>query len=113
GTPEQYRQRIADYRRIIKNPDPVGQFVNEQVNGVGWMYCGESDEDGKQVGGAGAAAFMRAAAHLTGVGNIYPSPAYSSQASAIQLRDRPGDVLSAVGGTSTPIGNPDTVITAL
>jgi alkanesulfonate monooxygenase SsuD/methylene tetrahydromethanopterin reductase-like flavin-dependent oxidoreductase (luciferase family) len=113
GTPDQYRQRIADYRRIIKNPDPVGQFVNEQVNGVGWMYCGESDEEAQQVGAPGAAAFMRAAAHLTGVGNIYPSSAYSSQANAIQLRDRPGDVLSAVGGTSTPIGNPDTVIAAL
>ena len=112
GTPDQYEQRIADYRRVIKNADPVGKFVNNCVNGVGWMYCGESDEEAMQLGGAGAAAFMNAAAHLVGVGNIYPSPAYSSQASAIQLRDRPGDVLSPLQ-QGTPIGNPDTVIDAL
>ena len=112
GTPAQYEQRIADYRRVIRNADPVGKFVNNQVNGVGWMYCGESDEEAQAVGGAGAGAFMSAAAHLVGVGNIYPSPAYSSQASAIQLRDRPGDVLSPLQ-QGVPIGNPDTVIAAL
>ena len=109
GTPDQYAQRIADYRRVIQNADPVGKFVNNCVNGVGWMYCGESDEEAKALGGAGAAAFMNAAAHLVGVGNIYPSPAYSSQASAIQLRDRPGDVINPLQ-QGTPIGSPETVI---
>ena len=54
---------------------------------------------------------MRAAAHLAGVGSIYPSPAYGSQASAIQLRQRPGDVAGPVR-EGTPIGSPDTVIRA-
>ena len=112
GTPDQYAQRIADYRRVIQNADPVGKFVNNCVNGVGWMYCGESDEEATALGGAGAAAFMNAAAHLVGVGNIYPSPAYSSQASAIQLRDRPGDVINPLQ-QGTPIGSPETVISAL
>lgn len=112
GTPEEYAQRIRDYRRIIRDCEPVGKFVNNQVNGVGWMYCGESDEEAMRVGGAGAAAFMNAAAHLTGVGAVYPSPAYGSQASAIQLRTRPGDVAGPVR-QSTPIGSPDTVIAAL
>jgi hypothetical protein len=43
---------------------------------------------------------------------VYPSPAYSAQASAIQLRNRPGDVAGPVR-QSTPIGNPETVIKAL
>ncbi len=60
----------------------------------------------------GTGAFMNAAAHLVGVGSIYPSPGYSSQASAIQLRDRPGDVINPLQ-QGTPIGNPDTVIAAL
>ena len=55
---------------------------------------------------------MRAASHLAGVGSIYPSPAYGSQASAIQLRQRPGDVAGPVR-QGTPIGSPDTVIRAL
>jgi alkanesulfonate monooxygenase SsuD/methylene tetrahydromethanopterin reductase-like flavin-dependent oxidoreductase (luciferase family) len=112
GTPDEYAQRIRDYRRIIQDCEPVGKFVNNQVNGVGWMYCGESDAEAAKVGGAGAAAFMNAAAHLTGVGSVYPSPAYGSQASAIQLRTRPGDVAGPVQA-STPIGSPDTVIKAL
>lgn len=112
GTPDEYAQRIRDYRRIIQDCEPVGKFVNNQVNGVGWMYCGESDEEAMKTGGPGAAAFMNAAAHLTGVGAVYPSPAYGSQASAIQLRTRPGDVAGPVQ-QSTPIGSPETVIKAL
>ena len=61
GTPDEYAQRVRDYRRIIQDCEPVGKFVNNQVNGVGWMYCGESDEEGMKTGGAGAAAFMGAA----------------------------------------------------
>jgi alkanesulfonate monooxygenase SsuD/methylene tetrahydromethanopterin reductase-like flavin-dependent oxidoreductase (luciferase family) len=112
GTPDEYKQRVSDYRRIIKNAQPVGHFVNNQVNGVGWMYCGESDEEARKVGGPGSMAFMNAAAHLTGVGSVYPSPAYSAQASAVQLRNRPGDVAGPVQ-QSTPIGGPETVIDAL
>jgi alkanesulfonate monooxygenase SsuD/methylene tetrahydromethanopterin reductase-like flavin-dependent oxidoreductase (luciferase family) len=113
GTPAEYEQRIRDYRRIIQDCEPVGAFVNNQVNGVGWMYCGESAEEAEKVGGAGAMAFAASAAHLAGVGALYPSPAYGSQASAIQLRNRPGDVNSAGAGQGRPIGTPDQMIEAL
>jgi alkanesulfonate monooxygenase SsuD/methylene tetrahydromethanopterin reductase-like flavin-dependent oxidoreductase (luciferase family) len=112
GTPDEYAQRVRDYRRIIQDCDPVGEFVNNQVNGVGWMYCGESQEEALKIGGAGAGAFMNSAAHLTGVGSVYPSPAYGAQASAIQLRNRPGDVAGPVR-QATPIGTPDQIIEAL
>jgi alkanesulfonate monooxygenase SsuD/methylene tetrahydromethanopterin reductase-like flavin-dependent oxidoreductase (luciferase family) len=82
------------------------------VNGVGWMYCAETNEEAQRYGGAAAFHFMRAASHLAGVGAIYPSPAYGAQASAIQLRQRPGDVAGPVR-QGTPIGSPDTVIRAL
>jgi alkanesulfonate monooxygenase SsuD/methylene tetrahydromethanopterin reductase-like flavin-dependent oxidoreductase (luciferase family) len=113
GTPEEYEQRIRDYRRIIQDCEPVGEFVNNQVNAVGWMYTGESQEEAEQVGGAGAMAFAASAAHLAGVGAIYPSPSYGAQASAIQLRNRPGDVNSAGAGQGRPIGTPDRVVEAL
>ena len=112
GTPEAYEQRVRDYRRIIQSADPVGQFVNNQVNALGWMYCGESEEEAQRVGGPGAMAFMDAAAHLSGVGAVYPSPAYGSQASAIQLRNRPGDVTASLQQRGT-IGTPDQAIEAL
>jgi alkanesulfonate monooxygenase SsuD/methylene tetrahydromethanopterin reductase-like flavin-dependent oxidoreductase (luciferase family) len=112
GTPDEYAQRISDYRRIIQDCEPVGKFVNNAVNGVGWMYCGESAEEARSTGAQGAMAFMNSAAHLTGVGAVYPSPAYGSQASAIQLRNRPGDVAGPIQ-QGTPIGTPDEVIEAL
>ncbi len=112
GTPDEYAQRIADYRRIIQDCEPVGQFVNNAVNGVGWMYCGESEEEARTTGARGSMAFMNSAAHLTGVGAVYPTPAYGSQASAIQLRNRPGDVAGPIQ-QGTPIGTPDQVIAAL
>jgi alkanesulfonate monooxygenase SsuD/methylene tetrahydromethanopterin reductase-like flavin-dependent oxidoreductase (luciferase family) len=90
----------------------VGDFVNEQVNGVGWMYCAETDEEARRDGAPAAAHFMNSAAHLAGIGALYPSPAYGSQASAVQLRNRPGDVTGPVR-QGTPIGSPDTIIAAL
>jgi alkanesulfonate monooxygenase SsuD/methylene tetrahydromethanopterin reductase-like flavin-dependent oxidoreductase (luciferase family) len=112
GTPDEYEQRVRDYRRIIKSCEPVGDFVNEQVNGVGWMYCAETDEEARRDGAPAAAHFMNSAAHLAGIGALYPSPAYGSQASAVQLRNRPGDVAGPVR-QGTPIGSPDTIIAAL
>jgi alkanesulfonate monooxygenase SsuD/methylene tetrahydromethanopterin reductase-like flavin-dependent oxidoreductase (luciferase family) len=112
GTPEEQEQRVKDYRRIIKSCEPVGAFVNDQVNGVGWMYCSEDNEEGRRYGMQGAFAFRRAAAHLMGVGAVYPSPAYGAQASAVVLRERPGDVVGAQGG-GQPMGDPMTVVEAL
>lgn len=112
GTPEEYEERVANYRRIIRSCEPAGAFVNEQVNGVGWMFCAETDEEARRYGGAAAMHFAQAAAHLAGVGSLYPSPAYSAQASAVQLRTRPGDVAGPIQ-QGTPIGSPDKVIAAL
>jgi hypothetical protein len=52
------------------------------------------------------------AAHLVGVGGIYPSPAYHAHASAAPLRNRPGDVVGPVR-EGTPIGDPEACIKAL
>ena len=52
------------------------------------------------------------AAHLVGVGGIYPSPAYHAHASAAPLRNRPGDVVGPVR-EGTPIGDPEECIKAL
>ncbi len=112
GTPEEYEQRVRDYRRIIGSADPVGKFVNNQVNAVGWMYCGESEEEARRVGGPGAMAFANSASHLSGVGSVYPSPAYGSQANAVQLRNRPGDVNTSQNQRST-IGTPEQIIASL
>ncbi|HXU24184.1 MAG TPA: LLM class flavin-dependent oxidoreductase, partial [Tepidiformaceae bacterium] len=112
GAPVDYQQMVKDYRRAIRRCEPVGEFVNEQVNGVAFMYCGEDDAEAKVVGGMAAMQFGARAAHLVGVGGIYPSPAYHSHASAAPLRNRPGDVVGPVAA-GTPIGDPEACIKAL
>ncbi|MBN9494340.1 LLM class flavin-dependent oxidoreductase [bacterium] len=112
GAPLDYQQMVKDYRRAIRNCEPVGEFVNEQVNGVAFMHCGEDDGEAKLVGGMAAAQFGVRAAHLVGIGGIYPSPAYHSHASAAPLRTRPGDVVGPVR-EGTPIGDPEFCIKQL
>jgi alkanesulfonate monooxygenase SsuD/methylene tetrahydromethanopterin reductase-like flavin-dependent oxidoreductase (luciferase family) len=112
GAPLDYQQMVKDYRRAIRNCEPVGEFVNEQVNGVAFMYCGENDEEAKALGGMAAMQFGIRAAHLVGVGGIYPSPAYHAHASAAPLRNRPGDVVGPVRD-GTPIGDPQHCIKQL
>src|SRR5438067_7028876 len=35
--------KVKEYRRRIKSCDPVGEFVNEQVSTVNFLYCHEDD----------------------------------------------------------------------
>jgi hypothetical protein len=49
GVAEQ-EKKIAEYRRRIKQCDPVGAFVNEQVNTVNFLYCHEDGETGTNTG---------------------------------------------------------------
>jgi alkanesulfonate monooxygenase SsuD/methylene tetrahydromethanopterin reductase-like flavin-dependent oxidoreductase (luciferase family) len=106
GAPIDYQQMVKDYRRAIRTCEPVGEFVNEQVNGVAFMYCDADDAQAKATGGMAAMQFMLRAAHLVGVGGIYPSPAYHAHSSAAPLRQRPGDVIGPVR-EGTPIGDPE------
>jgi hypothetical protein len=103
---------VKDYRRAIRTCEPVGEFVNENVNGVAFMHCEPDDEQAKAVGGIAAMQFGVRAAHLVGVGGIYPSPAYHAHSSAAPLRNRPGDVVGPVR-EGTPIGDPQACIKAL
>ena len=49
GVAEQ-EKKIAEYRRRIQSCDPVGDFVNEQVNTVNFLYCHEDAETGVKTG---------------------------------------------------------------
>jgi alkanesulfonate monooxygenase SsuD/methylene tetrahydromethanopterin reductase-like flavin-dependent oxidoreductase (luciferase family) len=113
GAPVDYQQTVKDYRRAIRNCDPIGETVNEQVNGVAFMFCGENDEEAKQLGAMAQMQFMTRAAHLVGVGGIYPSPAYHSHSSAAPLRNRPGDIASGAALEGLPLGDPQAIIKAL
>ena len=112
GAPVDYKQMVDDYRRAIRTCEPIGEAINEQVNGVAFMHCEANDAEAKAVGGMAALQFGVRAAHLVGVGGIYPSPAYRSHAVAAPLRNRPGDVVGPVRD-GTPIGDPQECIKQL
>ncbi|MCC7364542.1 MAG: LLM class flavin-dependent oxidoreductase [Dehalococcoidia bacterium] len=112
GAPLDYQQMVKDYHRAIRTCESVGEAVNEQVNGVSFMFCGEDDAEAKALGGMAAMQFGVRAAHLVGVGGIYPSPAYHAHSSAAPLRNRPGDVVGPVR-EGTPVGDPHECIKQL
>ena len=43
-----------------------------------------------------ATQFMIRAAHLVGIGGVYPSPAYHAHSSAAPLRNRPGRIVEII-----------------
>jgi alkanesulfonate monooxygenase SsuD/methylene tetrahydromethanopterin reductase-like flavin-dependent oxidoreductase (luciferase family) len=114
GTPGEYEKRVTDYRRIIKNCDPIGDFVNEQVNGVTFLYVDETDEQAQVWGTKLAYTFSYLAAHLVGISTVYPTPAYKTPGLLFGLRATTGDEKAPAGGgvirEGMGIGSPETVL---
>ena len=114
GTPQEYKQRVEDYRRVIKTCEPVGEFVNEQVNGVTFMYVDETDEEAQTWGTKLAYSFSHLAAHLVGISSVYPTPAYKTPGLLFSVRQAAGQEKAPGGGgvirEGMAIGSPQTVI---
>jgi alkanesulfonate monooxygenase SsuD/methylene tetrahydromethanopterin reductase-like flavin-dependent oxidoreductase (luciferase family) len=109
GTPADYTRLVSDYRRIIKYCDPVGKVITNQVNAASWLYCGEDEQDALTTGAQTASTFLYHAAHLLGIGGIYPSHAYTALANATALlRD-----INEAMRQGFPVGTPEQVIKAL
>jgi alkanesulfonate monooxygenase SsuD/methylene tetrahydromethanopterin reductase-like flavin-dependent oxidoreductase (luciferase family) len=70
--------RISNYRRRIRSCTPVGEFVNEQVNTVNFLFCHEDPNYSLDTGGRLAACFSSSAAQIMDVKDTYPTAAYRS-----------------------------------
>jgi alkanesulfonate monooxygenase SsuD/methylene tetrahydromethanopterin reductase-like flavin-dependent oxidoreductase (luciferase family) len=122
GTPSEYEERVKAYRRIIRECEPVGEFVNEQVNGVTFLYVDETEEEARLWGSKLVYTFGLLAAHFTGVSSIYPTPAYKVPGLLFALRreQEQRSAPTAAGGDGggiiregMAIGTPETVIRQL
>ncbi len=116
GTPEEYRKRVEDYRRVIKSCEPVGEFVNEQVNGVTFMYVDETDEEANVWGTKLAFTFSHLAAHLVGISSVYPTSAYKTPGLLFAIRRATEERTPGGGGAireGMAVGSPQTVIKQL
>jgi alkanesulfonate monooxygenase SsuD/methylene tetrahydromethanopterin reductase-like flavin-dependent oxidoreductase (luciferase family) len=114
GTPQEYKQRVDDYRRIINSCEPVGAFVNNQVNGVTFLYIDDTDEEAAAWGTKLAYSFAYLAAHFIGINTVYPTPAYKTPGLLFAVRSGSGDERAPAGGgiirEGMAVGSPQTVI---
>lgn len=114
GQFKEQEERIKTYRRRIQQCNPVGAFVNEQVNTVNFLYCHEDDEEGVTIGRKLGTTFNYLAAQLVSVREAYPSKSYKSLGLLPQLRRQAtGPDSQAIGGDGLAFGNPDRVLKAL
>jgi len=113
GTPQEYQQRVKDYHRVIKSAEPVGEFVNDQVNGVTFMYVDEDENEARTWGTKLVYTFSHLAAHLIGISNVYPTSAYKTPGLLFAIR-RPAEERAPGGGGAIregmAVGTPDRVI---
>jgi len=109
GFAEQER-KVNEYRRRIAVCEPVGAFVNNQVNTVNFLFCHEDLEEGVKTGRRLSGTFQYMAAQLLAAREAYPAASYPSLGLLPALRQEasgPGDPSGAPEGLA--IGNPDRI----
>jgi alkanesulfonate monooxygenase SsuD/methylene tetrahydromethanopterin reductase-like flavin-dependent oxidoreductase (luciferase family) len=99
--------RISRYRTRIQSCEPAGEFVNEQVCTVNYLYCHEDNEAAQAVGLRLAGAFAYSAAQVVSAKEIYAGQSYSSAGLLAQIRtsDAPGHSAKVPEGVT--VGDPD------
>ena len=107
-------RRIAEYRRRIQLCEPVGDFVNDQVSTVNFLYCHEDDERGLATGKRMADSFNYLASQLISAREAYPSRSYPSLGLLPQLRRQAtGPDSGEQAGEGLALGGPARIIRAL
>jgi alkanesulfonate monooxygenase SsuD/methylene tetrahydromethanopterin reductase-like flavin-dependent oxidoreductase (luciferase family) len=107
-------KRIAEYRRRIRNCEPVGAFVNDQVSTVNFLYCHEDDATGRATGRRMADTFNYLASQLISAREAFPSRSYQSLGLLPQLRRQAtGPDATEQAGEGLAFGGPQRVIHAL
>ena len=83
--------RFATYRKLIKNCEPVGAFVNEKVAAVNWMFCHEDRRYAQMRMRRLVQNFSSMAAQTVQVSQAYPSSNYGAPGLLGALRVDPDD----------------------
>src|SRR5271170_711434 len=99
--------KVNNYRKIIRNCEPVGKFVNEKVATVNFLFCHSDDEVGVKTGLRLTGTFNYLASQLLAAREAYPTKSYPSLGLLPSLRQDaagPGDASGAPEGIA--MGNP-------
>jgi alkanesulfonate monooxygenase SsuD/methylene tetrahydromethanopterin reductase-like flavin-dependent oxidoreductase (luciferase family) len=104
-------QKIGVYRKRIASCEPVGEFVNDEVNTVNFLSCHEDVKKGVANGMRLSGTFSYLAAQLLPAREAIPTRSYPSVGLLPQLRQEaagPGDPTGAPEGLA--IGDPDRIV---
>jgi len=107
-------RKVKEYRRRIQWCNPVGAFVNDQLNTVNFLYCHDDSDVGVSTGRRMIGKFQYMAGQLDMAKEVYPTRAYLSAgllAGARRQAAAPGDLKEPPEGIA--IGNPDQIIREL
>jgi alkanesulfonate monooxygenase SsuD/methylene tetrahydromethanopterin reductase-like flavin-dependent oxidoreductase (luciferase family) len=113
GSFKEQAEKVKNYRRIIRSCEPVGEFVNEKVSTVNFLYCHEETEKGVKNGRRLLGTFNFLAAQLLACREAYPTKSYPSLGLLPTLRQEaagPGDDHGVPEGIA--IGDPERVLRA-
>ena len=117
GTVGEMERRIVEYRRRIQHCEPVGAFVNEQVNLSTFLYCHEDAEVAGRRGRDLVTRFLTSASRQLAAKDVVPSHSYRTSALLGKLRDTAAQQLagpvSGRGPEGLALGTPDQVVTAI
>ena len=75
---DEQEKKIKEYRRRIKNCEPVGAFVNEQVATTNFLFCHEDEKTGVEMGKRLGNTFNYLATQLISTREVFSSPSYQS-----------------------------------
>jgi alkanesulfonate monooxygenase SsuD/methylene tetrahydromethanopterin reductase-like flavin-dependent oxidoreductase (luciferase family) len=114
GSVADYAGKIENYKRVIRDCEPVGAFVNDQIAAVNFLYCHQDDATGVATGQRLAGTFNYLASQLLSTREAFPTRSYPSLGLLPALRSeaaKKGDD----GGPSAAItiGNPARIESAL
>ena len=116
GGREQMQEKVDSYREGIKNVNPVGSFVNNQVAAVCFTHCQEDDQAAKEMAAEPTAWFINKGAELYNTWHADPSKvdeSYRYQLSQQVVTDPLELAQSLINSGGAAIGNPDTIINVL
>jgi len=103
-------KHAAEYRRRIQQCDPVGAFVNEQVNNLGFLFCHEDVSYAAETGNRFANLFGYLGGSNLSARQVYPTPSYHTEGLLPALRAQPVAIDEHGIAESRTIGDPDRLI---
>ncbi|MBI3301667.1 MAG: LLM class flavin-dependent oxidoreductase [Deltaproteobacteria bacterium] len=115
GSPQEQEERVKKYHHVLQTAcNPVGAFVNEQVNTLNWLYCDENPQEAARWGKKLIYTFNYLANQFVAIKQAYPTKSYTTPGLIFSLR-RESTTASGEANISPGLGlgDPDHLIQAM